>query len=432
MVHSMNIILLGTLVILIGCGENKSNDLDSNNNIGQSEKISKVVEIPHIDFVEMSEIQNHETNETTIWYDDFSTKKKYMDSRGEINADMNFGSVGGSVDMGFETGEVTGNGDRKVAFGDFAGNSSPIVKKEQRFDEIYWRIYVKHERGWEGSPSKMSRATSIVSRNWKQAMIAHVWSGADNSLTLDPARGVDGQTDQIKTTKYNDFDNLFWLGNKPTSNFKISSTEESGYWVLVESRVKLNFPGENDGLNQLWIDGRLEAERKNLNFRGSYVGHGINAVFLESYWNKGSIKTQGRWFDNFIISTIPIGPVLCSSNPTLFKTPYLGPDILSTWEVELASDYNGNDIVFKSNGLGTEEKVTINQSSGVFVGSLDKEIALLSGEIYFSRVRQKSSNGEWSDWSRWHQGFKVENLGASLPDSEAGLRGMKKKKIVII
>ncbi len=401
------VVLLVVHLAFSGCKENESRNLGSNNNAGQSGNVSISLEIPHIDFVEMTEVQSHENNSNIIWYDDFSTKKDYLESKGGIDTMVNFGTKGGSVDFGFNKGDVDGKGDRKVAFGDFPGNLTKI-KKGQHFDEIYWRIYVKHEHGWKGSPSKMSRATSIVSNNWKQAMIAHVWSGADNTLTLDPARGVDEQTDQIKTTKYNDFDNLSWLGNKPTSNFNISSTEESGYWVLIESRVKLNSPGENDGLNQLWIDGKLEAERKNLNFRGSYVNHGINAVFLESYWNKGSIKTQGRWFDNFIISTIPIGPIVSPSNPTLFKTPYVGSGNLVGWEVELASDYEGNDIVFKSNELGTEEKVTINQSNGAFLGSLDKEIALLSGEIYFSRARQKSSNGEWSDWSRWHQGFKVE------------------------
>ncbi len=90
---------------------------------------------------------------------------------------------------GFKKGDVIGEGDRKVAFGDFP-NSSVTVKKGEKFDEIYWRIYVKHEHGWEGAPAKMSRATSIVSDNWQQAMIAHVWSGANNTLTLDPARGV--------------------------------------------------------------------------------------------------------------------------------------------------------------------------------------------------------------------------------------------------
>jgi hypothetical protein len=363
-------------------------------------------EIPRIDFIEMAEIQPHENDDATIWYDDFSSTKNYMDAFGEIDPEMNFGTEGGSMDAGFEIGDVTGNGNRKVAFGGFPGNVKK-VRTGEKFDEIYWRIYVKHEHGWEGSPAKMSRATSIVSTNWAQAMIAHVWSGGNNTLTLDPARGVDGQTDQIKTTKYNDFDNLAWLGNKPTSEFQISATQESGYWVLVESRAKLNTPGESDGINQLWIDGRLEAERLNLNFRGSYTLHGINAVFLESYWNSGSVKTQGRWFDNFVISTQPIGPVSCPANPVLHRTTYYGPGELADWEVELASDFNGEDVVFKSNLIGGDKIFEVNQSNGRFMGTLEGQITLESGKTYFCRVRQKSTNGEWSDWSRWHQEFAV-------------------------
>ena len=226
-----------------------------------------------------------------------------------------------------------GTGNRKVFFGD--SPTGKVVRKGQSFDDIYWRVYVKHQHGWTGGgPAKLSRATSIVSPSWAQAMIAHVWSSGE-ALTLDPATGVRG--DQVVTTRYNDFPNLRWLGNKPASQFKLHSTEESGRWVCVEARAKLNTPGKKDGLNQLWIDGRLEAERKNLDWRGSYTGHGINAVFLETYWNDGSPVTQSRWIDNFVISTKPIGPVVCPRNPVLIKTPYHGPGKMETWQVEVAS-----------------------------------------------------------------------------------------------
>ena len=177
----------------------------------------------------------------------------------------------------------------------------------------------------------------------------------------------------------------------------------------MEARAKLNTPGESDGLARLWIDGRLEAERENLNFRGSYTDHGINAVFLESYWNSGSIKTQGRWYDNFIVSTKPIGPVVCPSNPTLCKTPYHGPGDLAAWEVEIATDYEGDDVVYQSKELGNKESVVVDVSSGSFLGSLKGRTDLSSENTYFCRVRQKSTIGEWSDWSRWHQNFKVVN-----------------------
>jgi hypothetical protein len=398
-------IIVITTIMNINCKADQEDDLD--NQPEQTNSETNEIAIPRIDCISTVVVQAHEADPNVIWFDDFDEKKQYMDSVGDIDKDMHFGENGASMIAGFEKGAVNGKGNRKVAFGDFPG-ASPVIREGQTFDEVYWRIYVKHEHGWEGAPAKMSRATSIVSENWKQAMIAHVWSGADNTLTLDPARGVVDQTDQINTTKYNDFDNLKWLGNKPSSEFKISATEESGYWVLVESRAKLNTPGKSDGINQLWIDGRLEAERTNLNFRGSYTKHGINAVFLESYWNNGSPKRQGRWFDNFVISTQPIGPVVCPVNPVLFKTPYFGPKGLESWEVELAADYDGKDVVFQSKVLGTSENVKIDTNNGKFTGSLAGKTSLTSGRIYFCRVRQKSTSGELSDWSRWHQSFKVE------------------------
>jgi hypothetical protein len=209
------------------------------------------------------------------------------------------------------------------------------------------------------------------------------------------------------TQRYNDFPHLKWLGNKPASQYPLSATSESGHWVLLECRVKLNTPGKNDGLNQLWIDGRLECERQDLNLRGRYDKHGINAVFLESYWNQGSPVKQSRWYDDFVISTQPIGPVVCPANPVLIKVPYQGPGMLAQWQIQLASDFVGNDVVFQSHALTQPEQVTVNASHGTFVGSLAGADKLAHGKTYYARVQQQSTAGTTSDWSRWHQGFVV-------------------------
>jgi len=369
---------------------------------------SATPDIPRIEYVVPNEVQPHQDDSNVIWYDDFNQGElPYLESTGGIDMTESFGGKGGAMRAGFKKGEVNGEGNRKLSFGDFPGNGGPTVREGETFDEIYWRVYVKLEYGWEGSPAKMSRATSIVSEKWRQAMIVHVWSGKANTLTLDPASGVDGQSSTIVTTKYNDFDNLSWLGNSPSSNFKIYNTEESGCWILVEALARLNTPGKSDGLARLWIDGRLEAERENMNLRGSYTSHGINAVFLESYWNGGSVKTQGRWYDNFIVSTKRIGPVECPQNPMLSKTPYHGPESIAAWEVELATDSEGGEIVYKSQEQGLLESMPVDTEHGSFTGKLDGQSGLSSEYTYFCRVRQKSTNGQWSDWSRWHQNFNV-------------------------
>ena len=362
-------------------------------------------DVPRIDSVVMSPKQPQETDPATIWYDDFNGPvKTYTESSGDLDGETAFGGEGKSMKCLYAKGDQ-GKGNRKVFFGD--SPTGKVVRKGEKFDEIYWRIYVRHQYGWTGGgPDKMSRATSITSSKWTQAMISHVWGGTD-FLTLDPASGVRG--DKVVTTQYNDFANLHWLGNKPASTFPIHSTAESGWWVCVEAHARLNAPGQKDGLNQLSIDGRIEAERKNLFWRESYTGHGLNAVFLEAYWNKGAPVTQCRWYDNFVISTKPIGPVTCPPNPVLLKTPYRGPGELAAWEVQLAAGPDGTPVAWQSKPQGKEERVTVDARTGTFVGPLARKTALAPGMMYFCRARQQSSAQVWSDWSRWHQPFVTES-----------------------
>ena len=365
--------------------------------------LSSAKDIPRIDSVVISK-QPHESDEATIWYDDFDgPPKQYTESNGKFVTKQAFGGKGKSMLSHYEKGD-RGKGGCKVFFGD--SPTGKVVKRGNKYDEVYWRIYIKHQYGWTGGgPAKMSRATSIAGPNWRQAMISHVWGGGEN-LTLDPASGI--KNNKVVTQKYNDFDNLSWLGNQPGSKFKIHSTKESGRWVCVEARAKLNTPGQSDGHNQLWIDGRLEAERKGLDWRGSYDKHGINAVFLESYWNSGSPVTQSRWMDNFVISTKPIGPVVCPRNPILIRTPYHGSGKLKAWEVEAAADDKGKDVVWKSNPITTPGRVKVEAKTGEFVGDIAGKAELGGGKIYYFRVRQQNAAGRWSPWSAWHQPIMTE------------------------
>ncbi len=371
--------------------------------LGRAATAGELPETPRIDSVVMTRPQPHESDPAVIWYDDFDGPvKRYTESQGEVDAKEAFGGQGQSMLGLYELGKQ-GVGNRKVFFGD--SPTGKVVEKGKHFDDIYWRVYVKHQHGWTGGgPDKLARTTSIVSSGWAQAMIAHVWSSGE-ALTLDPASGVRG--DRVVTTKYNDFGNLHWLGNKPISAFKLHSTEEAGWWVCVESRAKLNAPGKKDGLNQLWIDGRLEAERKDLDWRGSYQRHGINAVFLETYWNRGSPITQSRWIDNFIISAKPIGPAVCPCNPTLIKTPYIGPGRQQGWKVEIAADEIGKTVVWRSNPLGEPQRVTVGSETGQFIGPLAGLNSLAASQLYYLRVMQQSDTGQQSPWSSWHQPIKT-------------------------
>jgi hypothetical protein len=365
-------------------------------------------EAPRIDSLVMLDPQPTETDSAVIWYDDFDEAEKqlrYAEKSGDLDDEQRFGAFGKSLGMHYSKGS-RGVGGRKVFFGDSPTHRPNVVRGEETFTDVYWRIYVKHPGDWTGGgPAKLSRATSLVPPGWRQAMIAHVWSSGE-ALTLDPASGV--QEGRVVTTKYNDFDNLRWLGNKPASRFQLHGDDGVGWWVCVEARAKLNTPGKQDGLNQLWIDGRLEAERRNLDWRGTYNQLGINAVFLEAYWNQGSPVDQSRWIDNFVVSTQPIGPVVCSKNPVLIKTPYRGPGSQQAWQVEIAAGSAGDELVWQSTPSYEGDRIRVGTDTGRFVGASEAKQQLDAESVYYCRVRQQSDAGQWSEWSPWHQPFQTQ------------------------
>jgi len=366
-----------------------------------------------IDSVVPLDEQPHQRNAATIWYDDFDDavkQSRYAEGGRSLTDREHFGSGGRSLEMRYPKGS-RGKGGCKVFFGDSPTYRRQTVRRDEAFDDVYWRIYVKHQAGWTGGgPAKLSRATSLVPPGWRQAMIAHVWSVGD-ALTLDPASGVrDGK---VVTTRYNDFDNLRWLGNRPASRFLLHSTEESGRWVCVEARARLNTPGRSDGIQQLWIDGRLESERTRLDWRGTFKERGINAVFLEAYWNRGSPVDQSRWIDLFVVSQKPIGPVVCPRNPVLLRTAHRGAGKAGKWEVEVAAGIavprfakpGKLDLVWRSRPLAPGRSVHVTKANGSFGGTRSRSTDLAPGKTHYVRIRERSSGAAWSDW---HQPFVTE------------------------
>jgi hypothetical protein len=181
---------------------------------------------------------------------------------------------------------------------------------DSSFKEIYWKIDLRHQTGWEGGGGdKLSRATVIASKSWQQGMIAHVWSGGKaetwDYLVMDPASGIDLNS-QLASNRYNDFKNLRWMGGKHGST-PLFRKDQTGKWYCVVAHVKLNTPGKSDGIFELWVNGELQGARYDLNWHAGWNeqpgSYGINAVFFENYWNKGSVKKQERYFDNIVIST---------------------------------------------------------------------------------------------------------------------------------
>ncbi|HWB59203.1 MAG TPA: hypothetical protein VG733_06915, partial [Chthoniobacteraceae bacterium] len=310
-------------------------------------------------------------------------------------ADQGLGG-GGAMRAQFEKGQVAGGG-LKVLFGRNPFGSG--IRKEETFRDIYWRVYVKHEAGWEGNPAKLVRATCLASRDWTQGFIAHVWGGKDDCLCIDPATGI--VNNQKVTTKYNDFAHLKWLGMR-NGKTPIFSTAESGRWVCVESHLKLNTPGKSDGVFELWVDGRLEASHDDLDWQGTWGDYAIDAVFLENYWNEGSVKRQARWFDDFAISTERVRPVVAAQPVTINRTR-AGESV--AWEAQVASDAGGKEIVWNSGPVAAATaSVIVDVAHGQFGDKWLGKTALIPG-TYWVRVREAGQQ----EWSPWHAPFRIDS-----------------------
>jgi hypothetical protein len=253
-----------------------------------------------------------------IWCDDFETDKVagYFDRTGPFLRTAGAG-LNGSYGMRATWGSGTVDaGSLKLAIGltpPGSGIAPPAgVDSATRFREVYYRVYLRSEAGWNSGTSsnhsKFSRATSFVAPDWSQAMIAHFWSGgrgnSNNYLRNDPAGCVSGTV--VRCVGYNDFPRLKWLGavNGTTAVF---APPNAGTWNCIEMHVRLNNPGMSNGVAEFWVDGHLETSRSNLNFVDGYAEYGINAVLLENYINNGSPQPQSRFWDNFVVSTRRIG-----------------------------------------------------------------------------------------------------------------------------
>jgi hypothetical protein len=214
-------------------------------------------------------------------------------------------------------------GNLKLAFGRNPVSSNGINTSID-YREIYYRMYLKLQSGWVGNPAKLSRATVFTASNWSQAMVAHIWDGATTHLKIEPVSCVNGNT--VQCSGYNDMAHFKWIGSVDGAT-ALFDGNHNNQWFCLEAHVKLNDPGQSNGVQEYWIDGTLDARSNGLNFVGSYTDYGINAIFFENYWNAGAPKAEERYFDNIVVSTQPIGCIDNSvpSSPLNLKIEKITP-----------------------------------------------------------------------------------------------------------
>ena len=84
----------------------------------------------------------------------------------------------------------------------------------------------------------------------------------------------------------------------------------SDRWVCIEQYLRLNTPGQEDGVFKVWIDGRQALSEKGLRLRD------LQGIRIEEVWfnvfHGGTAKAPAdmhAYIDNVVIARRYIGPV---------------------------------------------------------------------------------------------------------------------------
>jgi hypothetical protein len=84
---------------------------------------------------------------------------------------------------------------------------------------------------------------------------------------------------------------------------------DNNRWYSIEQQVRLNTPGESDGILRGWVDGELAFEKTDVRFR-SVATLKIEAVWINVYLGGTWAAEQDHhlYLDEIVISKQPIGP----------------------------------------------------------------------------------------------------------------------------
>lgn len=232
----------------------------------------------------------------------------YADSEGNFVPTSDGGASGvGAMRAHYREGQEAA-GFLSVSFGSSPINTSgrPSHADEQQFDDIYWRFRVKMESGWpDVGPHGLTRISAFADEDWGQAMVASVTSdGADVVLAGAASSCVQG--DEVVCAGVDDDDSLQPIGSL-TGTAEVFSSERAGQWQCVEAHVRLNTPGETDGVFEIWVDDESQGAREGIDWRGTWAAFGLNQLALENFWIGGAPADLDRWFDDLVIATERIG-----------------------------------------------------------------------------------------------------------------------------
>ncbi|MBC8873374.1 MAG: DNRLRE domain-containing protein [Planctomycetes bacterium] len=181
-------------------------------------------------------------------------------------------------------------------------------------DEIYFRYYVRLGETWNqtlqgGKMPGISGTYGVAGWGGRKVDGTDGWSARGSFDLSIPTDNPLGGLHPIGTYCYH-ADMQGWYGDGWGWQNDYRGFLESNRWYSIEQYLKMNTPGEKDGILRAWVDGRLAFEKTDIRFRH------VDKLKIEQIWmnvyhggTKPSPYDQHLFIDNVVIAKKYIGPM---------------------------------------------------------------------------------------------------------------------------
>lgn len=181
-------------------------------------------------------------------------------------------------------------------------------------EELYFRYYLRLGENWNPvvSGGKLPGLAGTYERaGWggRKADGENGWSARGAFFQFNPRDAEFSHLRGIGTYLYHaDGDTRY--GDQFGWNLGPTSLLEKNRWYSIEQYVKMNRPGERDGILRTWVDGRLAFNKEDIRYRD------VSELKIESVWlnvyHGGMAKASedlALYIDNLVVAHEYIGPL---------------------------------------------------------------------------------------------------------------------------
>ena len=175
-------------------------------------------------------------------------------------------------------------------------------------EELYGRYYLRFGANWDpGSGGKLPGPSGTYGRAGWGGRKVDGTDGWSARMGFKTSRVREGETQVYFYTYHADMTGQY--GSNFLWDIQNRGSLERERWYCIETYVKMNTPGGNDGVLRGWVDGELAMEKTDLRFR-DVPGLKVERFWMNVYYGGtwSAPKDMDVYFDNVALSSAPIGP----------------------------------------------------------------------------------------------------------------------------